>query len=596
MTVVEKIRIPSKSNILDHIDLSLTPYLREPLTYVGDPKVHWIGVFAPTQSGKSVFLQGCVADAIDQDPGPLLYLFPDEKSAKKQFEEKIIGMIDKSPFLATHKTGRAHDISKYSADLDNMTISIGWAGSLSTMSSTPYKRCVLDEVRLMKLEVGKESNAIKFAGDRLTTYLDMGIGQGYLVSSPSVKGDLLHQQLSVPGTTVLYWKVPCPVCGEYQELDFFTQVKFSKAQDRVICSCKFCGGEFPDTDRKISWNAKGVYAPKKVNVKLDGSLEEPYEVTNRMFYHWSSMESPFRSFTRIYNEYIQTKDKIHDYKNFWQCWLARFWIEDISKTDKLKLNEHKIGYQKGDVPKGVKMLTAGIDTQDDGFYVSVRGWGDLRRVWLIDEFKIASDIHTSTVEDFTQIFERDIFSRVYVGEDRKRWRVALAAIDTGGHRTKEIYSAAPAFPNLLLIKGAHATQVSPYTYNSDLNLYHVKTSDYLEETEIRCESKDWFLPANVSEDYLTQFCNIRKTRPKNAKTGEEKTVWKKVGQCDFRFADVHSFICLDLPNERGSLRSEVEKDGFRWNPCDEERAETKTESYIDEDFIDDGYEIGGIDW
>ena len=593
---MSKIRIPLKSNILDHIDLGLTPYLLEPLTYVGDHRVHWIGIFAPTQSGKSVFLQGCVADAIDQDPGPLLYLFPDEKSGKKQLSEKIISMIEKSPFLSEHKTGKAHDISKQEVRLDNMTITVGWSGSLATMSSTPYKRCVLDEVRLMKLEVGKESNAIKFAGDRLTTYQDMGIGQGYLVSSPSVQGDLLHQQLSVPDTTVLFWKVPCPECGEYQELDFYSQVKFNKKLGRVQCLCKYCGGEFKDDDKKRSWNARGVYAPKKTKVKLDGTLEEPYSITTRMFFHWSSMESPFRSFKRIYNEYVQTKDKIHDYKNFWQCWLARFWVEDISKTDKVKLRERCAGYQKGDVPKGVNVITAGIDTQDDGFYVSVRGFGSLRRCWLIDEYKIDSDIHTSTVDDFIKIFQ-DIFARVYVDEDKKhRWRIALAAIDTGGHRTKEIYSAAPLFPHLLLIKGAQPTQTAPYTYNKDLNLYHVKTADYLSETELKSDSKDWKLPDNVSEAYLTQFCNIRKTKDRNKKTGEEKVVWKKVGQCDYRFSDVHTFIAIDLPNERGVLRNEIEKDGFSWNPCDIERVEAKKTQIAEEDFLDDGYDIGGFDW
>jgi len=591
-TVIERIRIPFKSNVFDSIDLKLTPYLREPLSYVGDPDVQWIGIFAPTQSGKSVFLQGAVADAIDQDPGPLLYLFPDEKSGKKQLKEKITSMIELSPFLSAHTTGRARDISKQEINLDNMTVSVGWAGSLATMSSTPYKRCVLDEVRLMKLEVGKESNAIKFAGDRLTTYLDMGIGQGYMVSSPSVKGDLLHQQLSVPGTLVLNWHVPCPSCGEYQELDFFKHLKFHEG--RVKCLCLYCGGEFKDDDKKIGLNSRGVYAPRKAKINLDGTLVEPYDKHQRMFFHWA-IETPFRSFTRIYNEYLATKDKIHDYKNFWQCWLARFWIEDVSKTSSLALKKRRIDYQKGNVPKGVKLLTAGVDTQDNGFYVTVRGWGEGRRTWLIDEYFILCNVHVSTSAEVGLLFDRDVFERIYVGAGKEKWRIAFCAIDTGGHRTKEVYDAVGTMPNMLLIKGAHATQAAPYTYNKDLNLYHVKTSEYLDETELRSDTVEWFLPENVSDGYLTQFCNIRKTIERNKKNGEEKVIWKKVGQCDYRFAEVHSFICLDIPTVHGVLRYEIEKSDFKLNPClleEENNREVQDSHYNPRQ----EYDIGGFDW
>ena len=154
-TIAERIRLPLRGNILDRIDLTLTPYLLEPMGYIGDSEVEWIGVFAPTQSGKSVLLQVAVADCIDQDPGPLFYLLPDETSGKKQIKEKIIAMIDKSEFLTQHKTDRKFDISQKEIALDNMTITTGWAGSLGRMSSTPYKRVVLDEVRLMKLAVGE---------------------------------------------------------------------------------------------------------------------------------------------------------------------------------------------------------------------------------------------------------------------------------------------------------------------------------------------------------------------------------------------------------------------------------------------------------
>ena len=50
------------------------------------------------------------------------------------------------------------------------------------------------------------------------------------------------------------------------------------------------------------------------------------------------------------------------------------------------------------------------------------------------------------------------------------------------------------------------------------------------------------------------------------RTGIEKVIWKKVGRTDYRMADVHSWICLDMPTSKGVFRSEIEKDDFIYNP------------------------------
>ena len=593
--MIEKIKVPLRGNILEKIDLSLTPYIREPLTYVGDSRVHWIGIIAATQSAKSVFLQGVVADAIDQDPGPLLYLFPDEKSGKKQLKEKIIGMIEKSEFLTAHKTSRVFDISKTEVFLDNMTITPGWAGSIATMSSTAYKRAVLDEVRLMPLTTGNESNAIKFSNDRLTTYFDMGLGQGYMVSSPSVEGDLLHEQLSVLGTLDLYWQVPCPHCGEYQELDFFINVKWDAKAEAARCLCRFCNGEFKDDDKKVSWNNKGVYAPKGAKIRQDGTLIEPYEIHERMFFHWSSLESPFRRFQVIWNEFLQTKNKLHDYKNFWQCWLAKFWIDDASKTSVAGLKERRSTYDKRDVPDKVKILTAGIDTQDDGFYVVVRGFGANKYTALVDEFFIACPIDIADENEIKNLLEHQVFDAVYNGGDT-RWKISMVGIDTGGHRTKTLYTVAYNFPQLFLVKGRN-NQDTTIAYSKEHNLYLVRTCEYLEETDIKSLSSDFLLPHNVSEDFCIQYCNIRKTLHQNKRTGEKKVEWKKVGRCDYRFADIHSFICLDIPTDKGVVRAEVEKEDFLINPykklVEQETVYSNANSNYEEQ---SDYHIGSFRW
>lgn len=570
LEVTNKIRLSTKSNLLEKVDLTLTPYLIDPISRIGNYKNHWLGAIAPTQSGKTVFLQVAIADAIDQDPGPFLYVLPDEKLSKKALDEKVISLIDRSPALAVHRTEKIKDISHSQIRLDNMTIYPAWGGSLASMSMMPFKRAALDEVRLMPLTQGNESNAIKLTGDRLTTYQEYGIAQGYMVSSPSIEGDLLHQQLSVPGTLFVTWGVHCPHCGEFQVLDFYENLKNIKTNPQ--CLCKFCGGEFSDADKKKSWNSNGHYvyieiADQKWIPVLDRKFN--YDDYTRIFFHWDSMVSPFRSFKRIAKEYIETKDKLHDYKNFVQCWLAKFWIEDKSKTSELSMNERKdINHVKGDVPEWVKLITCGIDTQDTGFYCVARGWGTNKRTILIDEFFIPCQLGLTNSDDVKKFLDRDIFERLYRGTVG-HWKIAIAAIDTGGHRTKELYTAASNFKRLLLIKGAHENQNTTIQYSKEFGIYLVRTSEYLDETDLISSNKDFILPVNVSRDYINQFCNIRRTEYHNKKTGEKSVVWKKLGQCDYRMADVHSFICMDIPTDRGTFRSEVEKESFKFNPYEE---------------------------
>lgn len=609
--VAQKIRFNGKSNVLDRLDLSLTPYLEEPISLIGHPKIQWEGVLGPTQSAKSVFLQVAVADMVYQDPGPGLYILPDENVGKKHFEEKIISMIRNSPELAKYMTGKVRDLCSEKVILQNMTMYPAWAGSIATMNSFPMKRVFLDEVRLMPLTTGNESNAIKLAGDRLTTYQNFGLSQGYIVSTPSVEGDLLYQQLSIPGTLYLSWQVQCITCGEYQELDFFEN--FVKINGKRACYCKYCKAEFDESDSKRKINATGKYAVvnfdgnerKPTKIYPDGTREVPFvygEGHSRVFFHWSSMDSPFRSYWAIWDEYLKTKDKLHDYKNFWQAWLARFWIDDQSQTSASGLELCKKSYGVRTVPSWVRLLTAGIDTQDSGFYVAIRGFGADFMTGVVDAFFIHCPMLTSTAKDMLKKFKELIFDRVIDG-----WKVTLAALDTGGHRTKALYDVCSSLPNILMCKGATENQNVNIHYNQDLNLYLVRTPVYLEETDNRSINTEKFvLPHDISKDFICQYVNRRKIKEHNKKTGESKTIWKKIGQDDYRYADVHSFICLDVITEEfGNLRESLDVPDFKNNPYEKQkqmeenmRRQTSSgsnRSYSDRPLPEDNF-IPDTDW
>jgi len=569
--VVNKIKISGTTNVKDHIDLRMTPYHNAPLTLVGRRGVETIGMLGPTQGGKSVFLQSVVADTILQDPGTIIYAFPDEKSSKKAIEDKIIGMVEKTPALYEQvQEPKSRNLNVSLMRFKNMIIQPGWGGSLSSLSSTPAKRVIIDELRLFPLTIGEESNAVELLRDRLTTFLEEGSGQMYVASTPSVEGDLLHQQLEKEFTQVFLFYSKCSFCGKYQVLDFFENVKWQdKNANDAKCYCKFCKEHaFPDDNKKMDWNQHGLYAP----AGYDGATTLPnWEdlVTTHNYFWFTSMVSPFRSFTRIARKFLEVKNKFHDMKNFIQCWLARFFRLSQSSVGLEGLKGRIIELPRGVVPEWCQVITAGADTQDNGLFITFRAHGSSRRTHLIDTIFIPAEIESVSIKEFAKKIVDQVEERVFSDEVGNKWTVGRWAFDTGGHRESEMKLVTSYLSKATRIKGRNTNQaVSIQPSTNIAGLFFAKTYEYLDMSENECLKEYWTLFQGVEDDYFTQFLTAKRVTEVNKKTGEKKTVWIKEngGKTDWRMAEIHNFITLDLPFGSSTLRISLEQEGFKYNP------------------------------
>lgn len=596
--VASKIRLPAKSNALTSLDLDLTPYTRLPIWCIGKESVLWIGVIAGTQMGKSVILQVGVADMLDQAPNTALYVLPDEKSAGKQMDEKIIGMVRSSPFLSKYVLSYK-DLNKTQLKFSHMTMYPAWSNSLASLSSTPASRIFLDEVRLFRKAIGKESNAIKLATDRLTTFRAFGMAQGMMVSTPSEEGDLLHDQLFVHGTIVLVYYSRCPKCGSYQRLDFFKNVIRDRETGRVYCKCSYCDGEFESVNMKKSWNKDSKYGyvgqdgNKEIYLTPDSTITESdllmdkdviSPLKGRVFFWVDSLNSPFRSFEMIFQEFLETKDDINAYKNFYQCWLARFWKNTKSTLDRGQVEEKINDIPKCVVPEWAKTIVAGVDTQDDGFYVTMMVFGHNMRGHILDYFFIPSNMHTATEEQLVELFEDNIENRAYFSDNNREWRVGAWSIDTGGHRTIDLYPALARMERVFMIKGAPNTQKETITYTGNIdNLYLVRTDEYAEETEQVISRKSFSICQGVSDEFIKQFLAYKKVEEINNKTGQKKITWKKDGQNDYRMAVIHCYITMDLAESRSMyFRQNTGNPDWEFNPIIINNTNTKTNETIEE--------------
>ncbi|MDY6974381.1 MAG: phage terminase large subunit family protein, partial [Thermodesulfobacteriota bacterium] len=106
-----------------------TPYLKDVLDASFFPSVETIIVCAAPQTGKSAMVDTCIGYAIDRAPGPALYIYPDENTAKENSVDRILPMIRKSPRLRSYLTGAADDEAATRINLQHMQVYMAWASS-----------------------------------------------------------------------------------------------------------------------------------------------------------------------------------------------------------------------------------------------------------------------------------------------------------------------------------------------------------------------------------------------------------------------------------------------------------------------------------
>ena len=94
----------------------------------------------------------------------------------------------------------------------------------------------------------------------------------------------------------------------------------------------------------------------------------------------------------------------------------------------------------GEVPFGVAVITAGIDTQDDRVEIEFVGWGRNEESWSIAYVVVDGD--TSTDELWNRVDEQLL--RTFRRADGREFTVEAACVDSGGHRANEVYAFAKA--------------------------------------------------------------------------------------------------------------------------------------------------------
>ena len=410
---------------------SRTPYLREIMDCFTDAKVRHIVMVAASQVGKSEFINNVIGYIIDEDPGSILFVHPTNTDAKEFSLLRIAPMIRDSPSLA------AKVASPKSRQSGNTIMQKSYPGGILTMcgsteahslASKPIRYVMGDERDRWATSAGKEGDPWGLAMARQKTFYN---AKSIQVSTPTIKGASAIEAAYIRGT-MERWKSRCPHCGEYHEIRFqdirfeYETVVVAKVKTyrvlEVFYVCPDCGMKSTETEMKRAparWEAENPEA-------IDQSHTRSFWL-NAFVSAWASWES-------IVFDYLSASGDTKKLQVVYNTAFGELWEDrgDIMDEDELLARRE---LYDAELPEGVLLLTAGVDTQDDRMEYEIVGHGHFGETWGIERGIILGRPDTAAV---WRTLDERVFDRVLHFKDGLGLRMSLTFVDEGGHFTQDV--------------------------------------------------------------------------------------------------------------------------------------------------------------
>lgn len=388
----------------------------------------------PVQIGGTQVAVNWVGYTMDRSPAAMLFYEPIIDMAKRLTKEKLDPVIHATPTLRGKvREARSRDSGNttYRKEFLGGFLNILWANSSAGARSTSAPRIILDEVDEYEQDVGDQGHPCDLIEKRAAAYARYKI---FELSTPTLE-ELSRIERDYQLGSQGRYHVPCPFCGHYQhfvwERLIYTFDGVPRPEDAAY-QCESCGQLIAENYK--SWmmdnaRAKWVHAyPERVEEVASFHLNLLYQPAG-WAYPWS----------RLAKEYIEAYEKmkagdVRSMKTFRNTILAQTWKEKIDKLEHQSLYDRREIYE-AEVPRGVVVLIASVDVQDDRLEAVIKGWGAGEQSWSI-EYKMfrGSPSLPAVWMELTEWLQQP---RAHA--DGVSLHVEAVGVDTGGHHTKEAY-------------------------------------------------------------------------------------------------------------------------------------------------------------
>lgn len=362
---------------------SLTPYVRGIMDAFQDPRVWKITLEKGAQTGGTLVNYVCALWAVCEDPGPVLFVYPNADLARSASESRVMPMIDDSPRIAREKTDERDEYTKLQYRLKRCNVN--WVGSNSpaNLASRPVRYLFEDEVDKYPEETDREAPARALAEQRTKTFWNRKV---FITSTPTTPEGAVHTSF-LDGDQRRYF-LPCPKCGAMQWLKW-PQVKFdSKAAPDVAAAgayyeCESCKVHLTDQDKRRMLGDGQWRAMEKGKTQGHAS------------FHLSSLYGPWTTWGQLVERWMRTVQYPNELQDFINSELGDPWVQYDNQIKNDAFAQLEGQYKEGErfcdvgdaaawYKEAAKIVVAGVDVQKGYLVVSIRVFaapGDSGLVW-----------------------------------------------------------------------------------------------------------------------------------------------------------------------------------------------------------------------
>jgi len=554
----------------------ITPYLKEIMDSFNDPYIDHINFCKPTQVGGTEALLNMIGFIITENPSQTMIVYPTDDLAKNISNDRLKPAFRKSPRL------KERFLETKSKELDlkfkGMNLYLRGSNSPSKLASNPIKYLMFDEIDKMGGASKKEASPYNLALERTKTYRNTR--KVYTCSTPTLKDNYVWK-FNTEAEDQRHYFVPCPHCNTEIELNF-KQIIFDRNKEITIADraetaiyvCQECGCEIENKDKpEMLRNGKW----KSVQRKCTGN---PKSVSFWM----NSLYSIFVSWEDVAKEFLESKADPEKLQNFVNSWLAEPWEDTKLKTNADLVLERQTDIEAFIVPEWAKILTGGVDVQENCLYWTIRAFGD---------FITSQNIAHGQAYSFQDI--ENVMNLEYKMKDGTGMVVSLCLVDSGND-TDSVYDFCAynsdwAYP----CKGASNPLLSHYKLSKvnktdskayGMNLVMVDGGKYKDMIAGRMMKENgksaWMVYKGCDMEYAQQVTAEHKVNVKNGV--KSRLEWRpKTSHADNHYLDAEVY-CLAAADILGIRTMHLQK---------EEEEETKKEtSFTPEEMWIDKNETG----
>ena len=404
-------------------------------------------------------------------PGPQLFMTATEKVAQEFGRERFESIIRDMPSLRGKylPNPRGDILTKRFID---GKIQLSGGQSVFNLQSTPYRVVVIDELDSLSENLGGQGDPLKLAEVRTDSFSgptliiayahpstpDRGAGKLFYQSSDQRRGFIQHD---CGGSFYLQWEhVKC--VGNAADAGAYVYV------------CPQCGAEISNAERVLMLR----------NIQYRSVLDEA--TANQKAWiglHANQLYSPFKTIRSLAQRWVECGQDENAKRVFYNKIMGEPYEPKVQKIDadrlrvlvavKRRPNDAEF-YSRGQVPAGVRFLTAGQDSRTTELHYAVWGWGLRRAVdktvslcgWLVDWGCIKRPYSLTFSDSEYHVFDDLMYNRTFhAAYGNRTFNVMQGGHDVGYQPTQmPLFRFCRSWPRRAIpVKGSNVDATSAST-------------------------------------------------------------------------------------------------------------------------------------